>query len=69
MLQWKKKESADGNNPLETYPEWMIQGTPRPSAERRTFTTWNYIVKNQPLQPSGLLGPVTLRSFGSVAAQ
>jgi hypothetical protein len=42
---------------LEAFPGWMIQGTPRPSPERRTFTTWNYIVKEQPLQPSGLLGP------------
>ena len=45
---------------LEAFPEWMIKGTPRPSSERRTFTTWNYIKKDQPLLPSGLLGPVDL---------
>jgi hypothetical protein len=46
--------------PLASYPEWLIRNTPRPSSNRYTFTTWNYVEKGQPLLPSGLLGPVTL---------
>ncbi len=45
---------------LEAIPDWVRQGTQRPSPERRTFTTWNYIQKDQPLLPAGLLGPVNL---------
>ena len=51
-----------GGRPLDAYPEWVINGTPRPSAERRTFTTWNPVKKDQPLLPSGLLGPVEISS-------
>ena len=59
---WGPVKNAGGycGQPLQEYPEWLIKGTPRPSAERRTFATWNYIRKNQPLLPSGLLGPVVL---------
>jgi hypothetical protein len=45
---------------LEAIPDWVIHGTPRPSPERRTFTTWNYVRKDQALLPSGLLGPVLI---------
>ncbi len=48
---------------LAAYPDWVINGTPRPSSERRTFTTWNFIEKDQPLIPAGLLGPVEIRSI------
>ena len=56
------KDKRYGGQPLTAFPEWLIKGTPRSSAARRTFTTWNYIQKNQPLLPSGLLGPVVLSS-------
>jgi hypothetical protein len=46
--------------PIEAVPDWLVRGTPRPSAERRTFSTWNYVKKDQALLPSGLLGPVNL---------
>ena len=39
----------------------MLAGSPRPVAERITFTTWRHWRKDSPLLPSGLLGPVTLR--------
>jgi hypothetical protein len=32
-------------------------------AGRVTFTTWNFVKADQPLLPSGLLGPVTLTAF------
>lgn len=41
------------------WPEWLLKGTPRPS-KRYTFTTTRPYQKDSPLQPSGLLGPVTL---------
>lgn len=45
---------------LKRFPDWFVNGTPRPSTNRFTFTTWNYFKKNSPLLPSGLLGPVQL---------
>jgi hypothetical protein len=48
--------------PIEALPDWLIRGTPRPSSGRRTFTTWNYIKKDQALLPSGLFGPVSIIS-------
>ncbi|MEO0054761.1 MAG: hypothetical protein RLZZ50_708 [Verrucomicrobiota bacterium] len=48
--------------PLQAWPEWFIKNEPRPSAGRVTFTTWNFVKPDQPLLPSGLLGPVTLTS-------
>lgn len=47
---------------LARWPEWLAKGNPRPSPGRYTFTTWKHFDKNSPLLPSGLLGPVTIRS-------
>ena len=41
------------------WPEWVLKGTPRPS-QRLTFTTHRFYSKDDPLQPSGLMGPVTI---------
>jgi hypothetical protein len=41
------------------WPEWLINGTKRPS-NRYTFTTHKHYKKDSPLLESGLLGPVTL---------
>ena len=45
---------------LKDLPDWFVNGQPRPSAGRFTFTSWRYYDKDAPLQPSGLLGPVRL---------
>ncbi len=42
-----------------TWPEWLLNGTPRTSG-RYTFTTHRYYKKNDPLMESGLLGPVSI---------
>ena len=42
------------------WPEWLLQGKPRPGA-RISFTTYNPYQKDSPLFPSGLIGPVTIR--------
>lgn len=51
--------------PLLHAPQWLLAGTPRPSAGRRTFSTFKFFTANSPLLPSGLLGPVTLQSTPS----
>ncbi len=48
---------------LKSWPDWFLNGTPRPSPERVTFTTWKHWTKDAHLLPSGLLGPVLLRTL------
>jgi len=54
-------EYGEGGN-LARWPEWLLRGEPRPSQGRITFTTWKHYTKDSPLLPSGLLGPVTVRT-------
>lgn len=53
-------EWSNGGPPKQ-WPEWLLEGRPRPVKERVTFTTWHHYNKESPLLPSGLLGPVKLR--------
>lgn len=48
----------NGDGTLKSWPDWLGV-TPSPTG-RITFTTWQLWHKNDPLRPSGLLGPVTL---------
>jgi hypothetical protein len=59
-VTWESKGKNSGIKPLATLPDWLLQGKPRPSSGRRAFSTWNYVLPNQKLLPSGLLGPVSL---------
>jgi hypothetical protein len=52
--QWNGKR-------LRRWPQWLLEGKPRPVPERLTFTTWKHWTKDSPLVESGLLGPVLLR--------
>ena len=52
--EWKGKE-------LRAWPDWLLAGKPSPTG-RFTFTTWHHWTKDSPLLPSGLLGPVTIRT-------
>lgn len=45
---------------LLRYPDWFVNATPRSSVNRRTFATWNFVRKSDPLLPAGLIGPVRL---------
>jgi hypothetical protein len=45
---------------LAKWPQWLLDGKPSPNG-RLTFTTWHHVTDKTPLQPSGLLGPVTLQ--------
>lgn len=51
---------------MPRFPDWFINGQPRPSA-RKTFATWNYYNQNSELNPAGLVGPVQLRLEDQVA--
>ena len=46
---------------LTRWPDWLATGKPRPATARVAFTTWKHWKAGEPLLPSGLLGPVTLR--------
>ncbi len=47
---------------LTRWPNWLTEGKPRPQPSRITFTTWKHWAASDPLLPSGLIGPVTLRA-------
>ena len=55
-------EDSDRNpsGTLKSWPDWLAKGLPSPTG-RRTFTSWRLWKKGDALQPSGLLGPVTIR--------
>lgn len=60
-IEWEAKRKSGGITSLAKLPDWLLQGKPRPSPGRRTFSTWNYIQPKQELLPSGLLGPATIQ--------
>jgi len=53
------------NGTLSKWPKWLEEGKPSPTG-RFTFTTWRLWKKEDPLQESGLLGPVTVRTLMQV---
>lgn len=57
-LQFNCNESA-GRRILRI-PNWVFDGTPRPSGERYAFTTWKFYEAGSPLIESGLIGPVSI---------
>jgi len=54
-VTWNKEQ-------LKNWPDWLKNGTPRPSTNRLTFATWHHWNKDDALLPSGLLGPVQVRA-------
>jgi hypothetical protein len=46
---------------IAEWPKWLLENQPRPSG-RFTFTTWRLWSKDDPLVPSGLIGPVRILS-------
>jgi hypothetical protein len=47
------------NGTIKAWPQWLIDGKSSPTG-RFTFSSWRLWKKSDPLQDSGLLGPVTL---------
>ncbi|MGJ8691819.1 MAG: glycosyl hydrolase [Thalassotalea sp.] len=56
--------------PVPVMPDWYSNNEPLPNSgkkgHRRTFTTYKFVKKDDPLLDSGLLGPVTLKAVKSV---
>ncbi|WP_262485542.1 glycosyl hydrolase [Croceitalea dokdonensis] len=50
-----------------TMPAWYTNNEPRPKGKRTTFTTAPFYKKDDPLMPSGLLGPITLKFSKTIA--
>jgi hypothetical protein len=46
---------------LRDMPQWLTAGTPRPT-KRQTFAFWRHYRADDPLEPSGLLGPIQLQT-------
>jgi hypothetical protein len=46
---------------LKEWPQWVREGKSSPTG-RSTFTSWRLWKANDPLQESGLIGPVTLHA-------
>ncbi|MFO8026927.1 MAG: glycosyl hydrolase, partial [Opitutales bacterium] len=49
------------NGALAEWPEWLVEGEPRPSERRVAFATWKHWQADDIPPPSGLRGPVVLR--------
>lgn len=45
---------------MKTIPDWLRNGTPRPSSGRKTVGCFKFFRAESPLLPSGLLGPVDI---------
>jgi hypothetical protein len=48
------------------WPDWLVNGTPRPSGRITFCTRKDVYAKDDPLLPSGLIGPVNLREVKRV---
>lgn len=65
--QYPPDAEYNPGGPIKAWPEWLVEGKPRPVPQRVAFTTWQHWTKDSPLLPSGLLGPVRLLSGRQVA--
>jgi hypothetical protein len=59
-FEWGDDRGLSMGRALEAFPDWFVRGEPRPSLDRKTFVIWSYFRGDSPLQPAGLMGPVTL---------
>ncbi len=60
--------SRNDNGTLKEWPQWVQEGKPSPTG-RFTFTSWRLWKAGDPLQASGLIGPVTLRTVEQVSVK
>jgi hypothetical protein len=66
--QLPEDSARHGNGTLKEWPKWVLEGKPSPTG-RFTFTSWRLWKKTDPLQDSGLIGPVELRSTARVVVK
>jgi hypothetical protein len=58
----------NGDGTLKKWPQWLLDGKPSPGG-RFTFTSWRLWKKDEPLQESGLLGPVSVSTVAKIGLQ
>jgi hypothetical protein len=58
----------NGNGTLKQWPQWVKDGKPSPTG-RFTFNSWRLWKKGEPLQESGLCGPVLIRTGARIMAR
>lgn len=63
QLPEDSERKPDGT--LKVWPSWLLEEKPSPTG-RLTFSSWRLWKKDEALQDSGLLGPVTLRTFAGL---
>jgi hypothetical protein len=68
-VEWGRGSAKGRGRAPVRIPEWAIQGTPRPAKERKAFATWQHFDAGDPLQSSGLPGPVILRTVSNVTVE
>jgi len=66
--QLPEDSARNPNGTLKEWPQWLHEGKSSPTG-RYTFTSWRLWKKDSPLQESGLLGPVRLRTAAMVTVQ
>lgn len=64
-LEWSEPYRFNPQTPdigrfLGSNPEWLRNGTPRPSKGRKTVGCFKFFKADSPLLPSGMLGPIEL---------
>jgi hypothetical protein len=59
--QLPEDSDRNPNGTLKAWPQWLLEGKSSPTG-RYTFTSWRLWKKDDPLAPSGLLGPVTIHA-------
>ena len=62
-------EWSGATGPIKAWPQWLLDGTPRPATKRVAFTTWRFWTKDDKPLDSGLLGPVRLLEVPLIPAQ
>jgi hypothetical protein len=63
------KKPVKVGRPLLKVPQWLLDGTQRPSTGRHTFTSYDFFTKGSALLESGLLGPVKLETLAVVKVE
>lgn len=59
-IEWQP--AGKGTSLPKVWPEWLVQGKPRPSGRIAFCTRKDVYSKDDPLLPSGLIGPVRVRA-------
>ena len=59
-IQWTEPTRAGRGRQMLQVPDWLANGQPRPSQNRKTVVIYKTVTKDDTLLDSGLLGPVRL---------